>query len=290
MKTYVLYNPLAGNGVGEYRAKLLKRYLPAKELVFQSVIDIESYPTFLASIQEEDEVIVCGGDGTLNRFVNDTDGMEVKNRIYYWATGSGNDFWRDMELGNADYPCRVDQLMHRLPVVEVKGKRYHFLNGVGFGIDGYCCEVGDAQRKRSAKPVNYTSIAIKGLLFYYHPTKATVTVDGKAYAYEKAWLAPCMFGRYYGGGMMPTPQQDRHSAPGVSLMVLHDCGKAKALHVFRSIFKGEHTKYADVVTVLSGQTVSVAFDRPTPLQIDGETISNVLEYRVTAPSAESVAA
>ena len=42
-----------------------------------------------------------------------------------------------------------------------------FINGIGFGIDGYCCEVGDQLKAKSDKPVNYASIAIKGLLFHY---------------------------------------------------------------------------------------------------------------------------
>ena len=41
--------------------------------------------------------------------------------------------------------------------------------------------VGDEQRAASDKKVDYTGIAIKGLLFHYKPTNATVTVDGVTY-------------------------------------------------------------------------------------------------------------
>ena len=74
----------------------------------------------------------------------------------------------------------------------VNGKQYRFLNGIGYGIDGYCCQVGDEQREKSTKPVNYTAIAIKGLLFHYKPTNAVVTVDGETHNYRKVWLAPTM--------------------------------------------------------------------------------------------------
>ena len=76
-----------------------------------------------------------------------------------------------------------------LPTVIVNEKEYKFINGVGFGIDGYCCEVGDEQRAKSDKPVNYTSIAIKGLLFHFKPVNATVTYDGKSRTFPKVWLS-----------------------------------------------------------------------------------------------------
>ena len=53
----------------------------------------------------------------------------------------------------------------------------YFINGIGYGIEGYCCEEGDKIRATSDKPVNYTAIAIKGLLYKFKPRNATVTVD-----------------------------------------------------------------------------------------------------------------
>lgn len=172
--------------------------------------------------------------------------------------------------------------MENLPLVTVNGKTYRFLNGIGYGIDGYCCQVGDQLRESSDQKVNYTAIAIKGLLFHYKPTNAVVTVDGQKHTYKKVWLAPTMNGRYYGGGMMPTPAQNRKNTDGtVSAMVMYGAGKLKTLAVFPSIFKGEHVRHEEMVDVLTGHTIRVEFDRPTPLQIDGETIPNVTSYEVT---------
>ena len=36
-----------------------------------------------------------------------------------------------------------------------------------------------------------------------------MTVDGKTEKFRNVWLAPTMFGRFYGGGMIPTPEQNR---------------------------------------------------------------------------------
>ena len=227
-------------------------------------------------------MIVCGGDGTLNRFINDTEGVDFACDVLYYALGSGNDFLRDVER-TADAPFSIKEYIRDLPTTEVKGKTYRFLNNVGFGIDGYCCEEGDRQKQKSTKAVNYTAIAIKGVLFHYKPCGATVTVDGVEHTFKKVWIAPTMKGRYYGGGMMAAPAQDRNDPDGtLSVMVFHNSGRFGILTTFPSIFKGEHVKKEKYVTVLTGKNVHVKFDRPSPVQIDGETISGVTEYTASA--------
>lgn len=84
----------------------------------------------------------------------------------------------------------------------------------------------------------YTSIAINGLLFHYKPTNAVVTVDGEMHTYHHVWLAPTMNGRYYGGGMMPTPAQRRLNPDGtISTMVMQaENPDSVSLHFQRSAY------------------------------------------------------
>ena len=281
MKTFVLYNRLSGNGEGLNRAEAVKELWKDRELTFTDMVGL-NYQEFLPSLEQDDVLVICGGDGTLNRFINDTDGIPFSNDVYYYPTGSGNDFWHDLGFNEADGPQLVTKYLKDLPVVTVKGKTYRVLNGVGYGIDGYCCEVGDKIREESPNAtINYAGIAIKGLLFHYKPTNATVTVDGKKYTYEKVWLAPSMNGRCYGGGMMPTPDQKRISDDKkLSVLVMYGSGKIKTLAVFPSIFKGEHVKHTEMTAIHEGKEIKVEFDRPVALQVDGETILDVSEYSI----------
>lgn len=282
MKNYVLYNPLAGHGKSMDYLDALKTELDG-EIVMQDVTKIDNYESFLSHLSEEDVITICGGDGTLNKFINNADAESIKNRIYYYASGSGNDFLHDITKDDDGKVIEINKYFEHLPTVEINGKSYKFINGVGYGIDGYCCEVGDELKAKSDKPVNYTMIAIKGLLFHYKPTNATVIVDGKEYTYKKVWIAPTMNGRCYGGGMIPTPKQERlNKDRTVSLMVFHGTGKLKTLMLFPSIFKGEHVKHTEAVAIHEGKEITVRFDRPAPLQIDGETIIGVSEYTVHA--------
>ena len=278
-KGYVLYNPLAGNGNAGEDAKLLQMVLD-EDLEYYDITRITNYTAFLSSMEKDDYLVIVGGDGTLNRFVNDTNSIEIPQEIVYFPSGSGNDFARELRTnGN---PIMITQYLKDLPSVEVNGKRYRFINGVGFGIDGYCCQEGDELKKIPGKKPNYTAIAIKGLLFHFSARNAKVTVDRKMYAYQKVWIAPTMHGKYYGGGMIPTPEQDRSSGK-LSLMLFHGAGRLRTLCVFPSIFKGKHIKHKNMVAVHTGHEITVEFDRPTPLQIDGETILDVTKY--TASSA-----
>ena len=287
MKTTVLYNNKSNNGKGGGTARKVGEVWKDKDLVFVDVFSIGDYKEFFAKLEPDDEICICGGDGTLNHFVNDAAaaGYDYSNKIYVYPTGTGNDFLNDLGKTVEDAPVLVNDYLVNLPTVTVNGQKRLFVNGIGYGIDGYCCEEGDRQRAKDlGKEINYTSIAIQGLLFHYKPTNAEITVDSETHKYEKVWLAPTMNGRFYGGGMMATPNQDRlNPEHTVTTMVMFGKGKIGTLIAFPTIFKGEHIKKTNIVKTFVGKNVTVKFDRPVALQIDGETVLDVTEYSVETP-------
>ena len=276
---YVLVNPLSNNSRGEEALdKVLDLVNEEVEVVKITSINLVD---FVSNLKENDEIIIVGGDGTINNFVNKLDGKIPSNKIYLFPAGTGNDFLND--VGYKGGLFLMNDYLTNLPKVTVNGKTHYFINGVGFGIDGYCCEKGDELKAQSHDKIDYTAIAIKGLLFHFKKVKATIEVDGKVYNYKNVWLAPTMNGRYYGGGMNVAPNQDRLNVERtVTNVVYKSWSKLAALMVFPSIFKGEHVKKKKMVKVVTGKKIKVTFDRPTALQIDGETISNVLSYEVEA--------
>ena len=268
---YYRYNPKSNNGI--------PASIPGVSLIDATKTD---YPSFFAGLKPEDEVVLIGGDGTVNYLVNHVDCDRLANNVYLYANGTGNDFLHDIgeEPGKE---ILLNPYLKGLPTVHVNGLSQKFINNMGFGIDGYCCEVAD--RIRADKPnekINYPGIAIKGLLFHFKPCRATVTVDGVTREFDHVWIAPSMKGRYYGGGMMMAPAQDRSSGV-VSVVIYSAKSKLKALISFPSIFKGEHVKKAGLTTVMTGKKIPEKFSRPCAAQIDGETVLNVTEYDVEQP-------
>ena len=278
--TYILFNPLAGNGKAKTQ-ELVKRLQP--EPLRTLDVTTQNLNRLLEKTPVSERIILLGGDGTINHFINRLHGAVPQHRIYYYPAGSGNDFMNDVQARAEDGMILLNPYLESLPVVEVNGDRRFFINNVGFGIDGYCCEEGDRLRGEGKTNISYSGIAIKGLLGKYKPTRATITVDGAQHHFDHVWLAPTMNGRYYGGGMNIAPEQDRLNAERtVSVVALHCRSKLKTLMVFPSIFKGEHVRHTEMVSIFTGHEISVAFDRPTALQIDGETISGVTQYQVTS--------
>ena len=285
-KYCILYNPLSANKQGAQLAEKVKEIVDSVEYI--DITSIEDPAEFFRS-HPEDDILLCGGDGTLNRFINAIDGIEFDNNIYYYPCGSGNDFARDVNPADIENGIiSLNKYIKDLPSCEINGKTYKFINGIGYGVDGYCCEVGDKLRAANAKKIDYTSIAIKGMLFHYKPTDAKVTVDGKEYNFKKVWIAPTMNGKFYGGGIMPTPNQDRlNEERALSVMIFHGTSRLSTLMIFPTIFKGEHLKKEKNIAILSGKEITVEFSSPRPLQVDGETILGVEKY--TAKSSKVLA-
>ena len=292
MKIFTAYNPKANNGMGLETAKGVEALIGADntpdgapEFVYLDLTQQDINHIIGEVVGAEDYLIIAGGDGTLNFIANTVKDWRTESHredyVLYYPAGSGNDMERDAQKKGAWGLTSLVAYLTDLPEITVNGITRKFLNGIGYGIDGYCCEEGDRQRAMSVKKVDYTSIAIKGLLFHFKPCNARVTVDGELREYHRVWLAPAMNGRYYGGGMMIAPAQDRFNKERLlSSVVVHNAGKLRILMMFPKIFKGEHVPLTSIVDIRQGREITVEFDRPTALQIDGETVKGVMSYTV----------
>ncbi len=275
-KTIVMYNPLSDSGNG---GDCAIRFARSRGYDYSDLTQPGSLERILRETADGNEIVICGGDGTINRLANALRdaGVHVPDGLFYYATGSGNDFLRDLGAKAGADPVPLSKYLYSLPSVTVNGAERLFVNGVGFGIDGYCCEEGDRRRAAGIKKTNYTAIALKGLFGAYEPRRATVSVDGAEYTFDNVWLAPIMNGRYFGGGMMPAPEQDRLSPEGkLTLMLFSGRSRIATLVKFPKLFKGTHVSLKGC-HIFTGDEIKVRYEIPTALQIDGETVSGVLE-------------
>ncbi len=291
-KCRILYNPLAGNGKGQRNALSVAAFSDITP-VYCDITSLEDVNSYLRSVPEDEAIVLAGGDGTLNRFANKLDIPSLNRKIWYYPAGSGNDFMVDIREREhrdgslAGRPILLNPYLKALPRVYANGQSNLFLNGVGLGLDGYVCDVGDQKRQGSDKPVNYTAIALGALMGKFHPVSATVTVDGTVKEYKKVWMVSSMQGRYYGGGMMIAPGQDRlNEEQTLTFMVLHTASAARILTIFPQIFKGTHVKYTQYLDIVRGHEITVAFDRPCSMQIDGEPVRDVITYTARSAAAE----
>ena len=283
MKKYcVLFNSKTHNKKGLENAKKVESKLQDAVFEYLDATKIGDLKAFIEALPEDTELIFTGGDGTINYVINALDGYELNRPLYYFPAGTGNDFLNDLHKGRDCAPFAINEYMQHLPVVTVNGRQWKFINGVGFGLDGYCCEEKD-RIVAAGKDKSYVMIAAEGLAYKYHTTHAKVTVDGETREYNRVWMAPTMFGSYYGGGVLIAPTQDR-SNPEHTLtsLVLHGCSRLRGATIFLAVCKGKGGKYPKYIDIRRGRHTEVEFDRPVALQIDGETVVGVTRYAVDA--------
>ncbi len=279
---YVLYNPLASNKNGEEKAHRITEQTQNPYYTFVDITAL-SKEELDSIIDDAEEIVLAGGDGTLNSFVNLLDNNIPDKTIYFYPTGSGNDFVRDVKEEDKEGSLiKLNKYIKDLPKIVINGKAHRFINGAGYGVDGFSCAMVEKKTKEDAsKKCSYVLEAFLGIMYAYKPGKAKITVDGVTTEYENVWMISAMNGRYFGGGVMIAPNQDRlNENHTLSIVVVSTKSRLRILRAFPSIKKGKHLKYTDIVTVLEGKEIIVEAENASCVQIDGEPINDVSDYTV----------
>lgn len=255
-KGYVLYNPLAGDRQGIEDAKLLQILLD-DELEYYDITEITDYSAFLQGVEENSYLVIIGGDGTLHRFVNATEGLEIRQEILYFPTGCRNSFAKGQGKAFYGNPFPVTQVLKQLPSVEVKGRRYRFVSGVCVGF----CDC-------------------------FRPRRLKVIADKKMYAYNRVWGTAAVCGSFCEGVLSAGKQAADSDQRTLSVMLLHGTGRLRALCIRSRLFKGKRIVRPKWIAVHTGHEITVEFDCPIQLEIDGETVPDVTCFRVSCPSCD----
>jgi len=274
--TYILFNPLANGGHGDRGVGRVEDALRAEE---PKTMDITGMDTgaFLRGLSGEDKVILCGGDGTINRLVNDLDGKAPEVPIHVWRFGTGNDFIRDTAGKNGPNTVLLNDYMGNLPLAEFSGQRRFFLNGCSLGVDAEVCRAMEENRLKPKKS-GYAATAVSAFFKNFRPVRGRVTVDGESREFDKIWMAGVMNGHYQGGGMKFAPDQDRNGDTVTSL-VWHGTSAFGTLLHFPFVIPGKHTGFS-FCKMRTGHEVTVELEEPCWLQMDGEVFGDVTGYTI----------
>jgi diacylglycerol kinase family enzyme len=144
---YLLYNPKANNGNSE---KELKDFpidffegIKSEEVEMINVLSLVDYEGFLKGINSEDIIVIAGGDGTLNNFINAAKDITLTCDVYLYKLGTGNDFMYDIGEHNNNNPIKINKYIRNLPKVYINDKEYtNILVGLSLNkiyIDGIDC-------------------------------------------------------------------------------------------------------------------------------------------------------
>lgn len=146
-------------------------------------------------------IIVCGGDGTVHRVVNEAD--LLSNTFSVWPLGSGNDFVRNFP--KRTFAELLQQISNGIStptdLLDVNGKKAAVLVGVGF--DAFVAH--EAHRNSIKIPALKYLIPVARHMFFYEGIQMRVNAKGLQYN-GKVFMLSCGNGYRAGGGFRLFPK------------------------------------------------------------------------------------
>jgi diacylglycerol kinase (ATP) len=291
-KAILISNPNAGRG-GAQRARSVARFC---ERLRERGVEVElmnttapGEATRLAERAARDgvcEVIVSGGDGTINEVLQGLVGTEV--RLSVWPCGTANVLARELDLPfdalqAADVIARG---RHRpvhvgCAIDESTGERRYFFLMAGVGLDASIVRRVNPRLKRRVGEAAFWYSGLEHLAGW-QPTRFQVEVDGHIYP---ATFAAIGNAAHYGGNLAITPRA-RLDQPEFEVCIINSYSRVRYLYLLARAMRGG----------VKANTPGVRFIRATRaratgdvlVQADGELIGKLPMTFEIAPHPISV--
>lgn len=128
-KVYAFYNPLAGKGSCQDDVHFLD-LIYDDPILYCDLTKPETYEHQLFTLQKEDILLLCGGDGTLQRFFNVVPYDTVPCDIFYFPLGCENNFSRSLFKPFGCAPYSIRPYLQRLPKMSVGRRQICFFHSI----------------------------------------------------------------------------------------------------------------------------------------------------------------
>ena len=269
----IICNPIAGGVNGVHMSKCIEK---VKEKLNSIGVKFKFYMTEFKKHAEQlvkkaidegaTDVVVMGGDGTLNEVLNGFKDFDKVN-LGLIPCGTGNDF-----ATAANIPEDIDKAIDIIVNGTPKYTDYmQFASGIrGFNIVGEGMDVDILKRYEGLKKkskVGYTKCLVYQL-FHITPHDYKVTIDDKEYIFNKTVIADIANGTDYGGGIpiCPVAKIDDGLLEFISI---ENIPLLKLIKVFLKLKKGKILEQ-DCTTRISGKKIKVECLDKVTVNVDGE--------------------
>ena len=217
---------------------------------------------------------MCGGDGSLNRFLNNIGKEKIKCKLLFYCCEMGNDFARDFK---GETFINLEPIREFMPVCYINGEEKHyFVNGIGVGIDAVVSRSKIQQNLAGARS-SYFKVALTSIK-KFRPYTLDIEIDGEQKHYENVWLMVCNNGKYFGGGMKITPDAIRDDGE-FELVIAHSLNKFQIILALLLVYFGLH-KFVRGIEIIKCKKIKAIPDGCTIFQNDGESLDYAREIRV----------
>lgn len=286
---HFIINPNSSSGKGIRCWQKVKDELDSKNISYNAYItEHMGHATQLAEEICRDNpgiknIIVLGGDGTVNEVINGIDDF-TQLLLGYIPSGSSNDLARSLKiskdpviaLNNILKPKRFEYLdLGEISFMDsdVNPRKYACSSSIGYDAD-VCLRVGQTPWKKrlnhlGAGKLIYIAIAIKQLI-KANRCNATVIVDGgKKESYKKVLLISSMIHKFEGGGVMMAPQADPSDGK-LSVCLVHGLSILKSFVLLPTLYTGKHIKFKGI-EAFNCSDIEIIMEDKSSVHTDGET-------------------
>ena len=284
-KLHVVLNPIKVESVGQFQAIVTSMAAEAgwNEPVWHLTEPDDSGTGMAtaASVAGADLVIVCGGDGTVREVCAELAGTGIPVGII--PAGTGNLLARNLSLPlylRAAIDVALTGQDRAVDMVEVSGdgmEDSHFLVMAGMGFDAAIMDGVNEDLKKRVGWIAYVLSALKALMF--PAVKVQISVDGGEFTKHRArTIVVGNVGTLTAGmPLLPDAQIDDGL---IDVVLLYPQRFWSWLPLaFRVLTKRPETD--DLVNRMRGRSIVVRADRDTPRQLDGDTVGEGREMRMT---------
>jgi YegS/Rv2252/BmrU family lipid kinase len=272
-KFFILLNPASGQKNKRKLQVQVEQFLTKREIEFECFYtERKKHATELISellTPDFTDLMVVGGDGTLNEVINGLSTTQIPISII--PKGTGNDFAKALKL-----PKKLNQQLDiaingNLKSVDVgKCNDQLFLNTMGFGFDGKVVEYMEKNGKPAGGHLAYMLTVLRIVTGFSEPT-VKFKIDGKSFE-QPVFLMAINNGTVYGGGFNITP--DAKLDDGIfDICLIGKISPIRRLMNFPKMQLGVHQNVREI-NMLQGREFEISANSKVLAQVDGELIGN----------------
>ena len=219
------------------------------------------------------ELIVIGGDGTINEVINNYHGKE----IIYLAYGSGNDLARSIEFKK---DIEISRLLESKRFMEydvgvVNDRKFCSGFDIGFNADIIKRANGSKLKKYLGKYI-YLLQGVIGILML-KKYKAKILWDSGEITTDKLYLLNAMIQPYEGGGIKFAPNATGQDGK-LHIMIMENMSLATFVYNYLCLLLKKHNKMRKVKQITTDRLAIKTNQKY--FQIDGELINNTGQLNV----------
>ena len=276
MKYLIITNPISGK---KKSMKILNEqvipYLKNQKIDFESFIT--DYPSHAkekvhqCKLNEIDNIIVLGGDGTMHEVIN---GMLSRNDnknipIGLLPTGSGNSLIHDLNQLNIQDTLNkiLNNEIRKIDLLKITTphEKIFSVNMIGWGMVN---DIGyQAENMRWMGPMRYNVSSIIQI-FKYFPRKANIKIDGEAFTNNFAFIMICNT-IHVGKGMKMAPKASLNDGKMDLIIIENNFSRIKLLQMFPKLFNGSHIN-SKLVKYKKAKLLKLYPEVNEKLNIDGD--------------------